>query len=205
MYTTEQVSQLHEKMTRERATLLDVACSLTPDQARRGNPDRMDGEEGWSPLQQLHHLWAAEMMYRQWALAAAEGRNPDFATMPYTEPAVDFDDVHNHSVDEVLAQLVAEREKTLEAIKDLSVDQYARTGRHPIWGDISVMQLLRSYYRHDRMHRMQIQGVEPDYQPSGRAANTNQKIVRRNLPSSAIRNMTFAEYTEAARRWDPNH
>jgi hypothetical protein len=34
-----------------------------------------------------------------------------------------------------------------------------------MFGSLTVMQWLRSYYRHDRMHYDQVRGVEPEYKP----------------------------------------
>jgi hypothetical protein len=34
-----------------------------------------------------------------------------------------------------------------------------------MFGSLTVMQWLRSYYRHDRMHRDQMAGREPEYKP----------------------------------------
>ena len=47
----------------------------------------------------------------------------------------------------------------------LAPGQFERTASQPMFGRLTVMQWLRSYYRHDRMHRDQMAGREPEYRP----------------------------------------
>ena len=59
-----------------------------------------------------------------------------------------------------------ERGITLELIAGLTLDQFELlSGSHPSFNELTVMQWLRSYYRHDRQHIAQIKGVPSDYVP----------------------------------------
>ena len=53
----------------------------------------------------------------------------------------------------------------VELARGLGPEQFDRTARQQTFGELSVLQWLRSYYRHDRMHHAQILGEESDYQP----------------------------------------
>ena len=44
-------------------------------------------------------------------------------------------------------------------------DQFENTAANRIFGALTIMQWLRSYYRHDRMHCDQITGRDPEYKP----------------------------------------
>ena len=47
----------------------------------------------------------------------------------------------------------------------MAPEQFEHAASQPMFGRLTVMQWLRSYYRHDRMHRDQIGGREPEYKP----------------------------------------
>ena len=44
-------------------------------------------------------------------------------------------------------------------------EDFDRTASQRMFGTLTVMQWLRSYYRHDRMHFDQVRGEEPEYKP----------------------------------------
>jgi hypothetical protein len=50
-------------------------------------------------------------------------------------------------------------------MRGITPEQYERKGHNRLFGSLTVMQWLRSYYRHDRMHIDQISGREPEYRP----------------------------------------
>ena len=58
-----------------------------------------------------------------------------------------------------------EREATLRLLDGITPEMYDRTASNRLFGSLTVMQWLRSYYRHDRMHVDQISGREPEYRP----------------------------------------
>ena len=79
--------------------------------------------------------------------------------------AIPLDEASTHGVPEFVAALREERAGTLALIESLPLPAFARTARSPIFGELTVMQWLRSFYRHDRQHSAQIQGRESDYRP----------------------------------------
>ena len=80
-------------------------------------------------------------------------------------PAIQLTEAGRHTVPELTGQLRAERATTLRLIESLTPEQFERTASQPMFGRLTVMQWLRSYYRHDRMHYDQVRGVEPEYKP----------------------------------------
>jgi hypothetical protein len=59
----------------------------------------------------------------------------------------------------------SQREKTLAMIDAMTAEDFDRRASQRMFGELSVLQWLRSYYRHDRMHYDQVQGIASDYKP----------------------------------------
>jgi len=164
MATRDAIEELMEKMREQREALLAEAEALTEEQARRAPADAT-GEAQWSPKQQLAHLAEMETSYRAWVEAALAEDDPDVSGVRGERPAIPLTEAQVHSVNELTAQLRRERETTLALMASMAPEQFERTASQPMFGRLTVMQWLRSYYRHDRMHRDQMAGREPTYRP----------------------------------------
>jgi len=164
MATTEQIRELVEKMAAEREALLSEAEALSDSEASR-TPSDAEGEAGWTAKQQLAHLAEMETGYRAWVEHALAEESPDVSNVRGDRVAIPLTGAQQHSVPELAAQLRAEREKTLALIESMAPAQFDRTASHAMFGSLTAMQWLRSYYRHDRMHRDQIAGRQPEYRP----------------------------------------
>jgi hypothetical protein len=160
----EAISELTRKMGEERDALLAQAEAMTDEQASFAPPDAA-GEAGWSAKEQLAHLAEMETAYRAWVERALEEDDPDVSRVRGTPPAIRLEDAARHTVPELAAQLRAERATTLRLIGSMTPEQFERTASQPMFGRLTVMQWLRSYYRHDRMHRDQMAGRDPQYKP----------------------------------------
>ena len=68
-------------------------------------------------------------------------------------------------VADLLRELSSARSDTLAAIDGLTGDDLKRSGKHLLFGEMSVLQMLRSLYRHDRMHMDQMAGREVSFTP----------------------------------------
>ncbi len=164
MATAEAISELLDKMTAERDSLLAEAELLSAEAASYAPPDG-EGEAGWSPKQQLAHLAEMETAYRAWVEKALEADDPDVSDVRPERPQIRLDDAAARSVEELTAQLRSQRAITLTLIQSMTPQQFDRTASQPMFGRLTVMQWLRSYYRHDRMHRDQMAGRDPAYKP----------------------------------------
>jgi hypothetical protein len=58
-----------------------------------------------------------------------------------------------------------QRENTMAVMERMRPEDYDRKATSAIFGTLTVLQWLRSYYRHDRMHYDQVRGEEPSYKP----------------------------------------
>lgn len=166
MATDEAIRELHAKMAEERAALLRLVEGMTEEAAEQRPPDDLHGEEGWSVKEQLSHLAEMETSYRAWVQRAVAEDNPDLSVGTVRDPvAYPLEVAEQHTVAEHRAELEAQRARTLEVMAGLTPADYDRTARSAGFGKLTVLQYLRSYYRHDRMHEAQIQRRKSDYQP----------------------------------------
>ena len=165
MATPEQVEELLTKMREQRAELLAAARSLSAEDALRVPVDA-EGEEQWTALEQLAHLWEMERSYDSWVKLALREENPSISGA-LTEPVdIPVEEANNHTVAELVRFLEIERAYTHGLIDALRLEDFDRTATSPVFGTLTVLQWLRSFYRHDRQHAAQILGRRSDYQPN---------------------------------------
>ncbi len=154
------IRDLFEKMEYERGRLLALLESLSEEQA---NTPAIPGE--WTPKEQMAHLCEMEAAYRAWVERALEEDNPSVDGVRGEPVAVPLERANQASKHELLAEMRRQREKTLALMRRLRPEDYDRTATSSMFGTLTVLQWLRSYYRHDRMHYDQVRGQEPTYRP----------------------------------------
>lgn len=177
-YNQSDIDDLLAKMALERGKLIAAAEALTNDDANRVPVDAV-GEEQWTAKEQLSHLWEMERSYIAWCHAALEQDGADVAGVRGAAVAIPIEDAPQHSVRELLDELIRERAQTEEFIRSLTLDQFHRTASTPAFGKLTVMQWLRSFYRHDRQHGAQIEGRQSDYKPNFQSGfEPNQRTMR---------------------------
>jgi hypothetical protein len=164
MATQEQVDELFAKMAEERGRLLALVATLSEKDAEWA-PAGAQGEAEWSAKEQLAHLAAMETSYRAWVERALAEDEPDVTGVAGDAPAIALEEANKHSVAELVAELKAQREKTLALMRSMTPEQFDRRASNRLFGSLTALQWLRSYYRHDRMHVDQISGREPEYRP----------------------------------------
>jgi len=180
MATREQVDELKAKMAEQRAELFVAARSLSREDSLRVPVDA-EGEEQWTALEQLAHLWEMERSYDSWVLRALHEENPELAGSLSVPVEIPIEKANGHTMEEMVDFLVRERTYTLGIIDAIRLDDFERTAVSPIFGQLTVMQWLRSFYRHDRQHAAQIQGRKSDYQPNFKTKEPNQRKARIEL------------------------
>ena len=177
MATREQIDELRAKMAEERAGLVAAARSLSRDDAL-GVPVDATGEEQWTALEQLAHLWEMERNYDAWVRAALARENPDLGGVVGEPVAIPIEDANEHTMVELLRALEVERAYTCGLIDGIALEGFDRTATSPAFGTLTVLQWLRSFYRHDRQHAAQMEGRRSDYQPKFVGAEPNQRRAR---------------------------
>ncbi len=164
MASADSIRELLDKMAEQRVALLAEAEALSDARASLQAPDA-EGEGQWSVKQQLAHLAEMETSYRAWVQRALEEDGADVSRVRGEDPAIPLPDAQDHAVPALTAQLREQRARTVALIESLTPEQFDRTASQPMFGTLTVLQWLRSYYRHDRMHRDQIAGRKPEYKP----------------------------------------
>jgi hypothetical protein len=158
------IRELLQKMTEERDSLLAQLDALSEHDASFAPADP-SGEGQWSAKEQCAHLAEMETAYRAWVERALAEDNPDVSRERGGPVAIPLEDAPAHTMAALTGQLRRERAQTLALIARLRPEQYERTATQSMFGTLTVLQWLRSYYRHDRMHQAQVAGREPDYKP----------------------------------------
>ena len=156
-----QIDELKAKMREERDRLLAALDAMSEEEAERSTT----GEGEWSAKQQMSHLCEMESAYRAWVQKALEEDGVSVDGVFGDPPAIPLEKAHEHSASEHLAEMRRQRELTQQMIESMSPGDFDRRASNKIFGSLTVMQWLRSYYRHDRMHSDQISGAEPTYKP----------------------------------------
>ena len=173
--TAEEITALTEKMHSERAALVALLSGMSDREAEVRPPDK-DGEEGWSVKEQLAHLGEMEATYRAWVRRALTEDRPTLSEgIARNAGPTALERANEPTLAELTAELERQREQTLELIAGIAPGDYERTAISPIFGELTVMQWVRSYYRHDRMHQAQISGEESDFQPRFRNGEPDQR------------------------------
>jgi len=155
-----QIDELTQKMTAERAALLAALESLSEDEA---SSSPKDGE--WTTKQQMSHLCDMESAYRAWVERALEEDGANVEGVRGKKVAIPLEDAAARTVSEHTAEMRRQREQTMALIASIPAEGFERRASNPLFGSLTVMQWLRSYYRHDRMHVDQVSGREPEYKP----------------------------------------
>lgn len=177
MATAEQVEELLLKMAEQRGRLIEQVLALSDEDASRMPVDKT-GEEQWTVKEQLAHLCEMELAYDAWVRAALAADNPNVGAGAWPRAEIPLEAANGHAVRDLAAVLEAERADTLALIEGISLDGFERPATHPMFGTLTVMQWLRSFYRHDRMHMDQIAGRDPEYKPKFTGTEPNQRAAR---------------------------
>ena len=113
----------------------------------------------------MSHLCEMESAYRAWVERALEEDGANVDGIRGERVAIPLEDAGDHTVSEHTAEMRRQREKTMALIASITPADFDRRATNSLFGSLTVMQWLRSYYRHDRMHVDQVSGREPEYKP----------------------------------------
>jgi len=155
-----QIEELWRKMEEERGRLLAILEAMSEEELESSPKP---GE--WTAKEQMAHLCEMEAAYRAWVEKALEEDNPNVDGIRGEPVAIPVERANQATKEELLAEMRRQRQKTLELMARLRPEDYDRKATNSLFGTLTVLQWLRSYYRHDRMHIDQIEGREPTYRP----------------------------------------
>ena len=153
-----ELEELLEKLESQRGQLVGQVQQMTEEEA-----GRRPSERAWSAKEQLLHLATFERLWLEWAMAVRDEPGSEVGPPPPNPEA--YPEAQTRSLDDILGELASARSDTLAAIEGLTSEELKRRGRHLLFGEMNVLQMLRSLYRHDRMHMDQMGGREPSFRP----------------------------------------
>jgi uncharacterized damage-inducible protein DinB len=153
-----ELEELLGKIESQREQLVGQLRQMTEEEA-----GRRPSERDWSAKEQVAHLATYERLWLEWALAVRD--KPGSQVGPTEGNPEAYPEAQAGSLDDVLQGLAAARSDTLAAIEGLTTEELQRKGKNLLFGEMSVLQMLRTLYRHDRMHMDQIAGREPSFRP----------------------------------------
>jgi uncharacterized damage-inducible protein DinB len=152
-----ELEQLLEKLESHRGELVSQVEEMVDEDASRRS------EREWSAKEQLAHLAAFERLWLGWAMKVCEEPGSEVGPPPPNPPA--YAEAQARPLPDLLRELASARSDTLAAIERLTEDELKRSGKHMLFGEMNVLQMLRSLYRHDRMHMDQMAGRETSFTP----------------------------------------
>ena len=137
---------------RTRRRLFDAVTGLTEEQMRR----RPTSEE-WSVAEILAHLPVSERRIRLQASTVCQrpGSEVTFLSEPEREEAAAR--AMELPPPALIHDLVAARRETLQFLEGLAPSEFAKRGRHPQLGEMTVDLILGAISYHEREHAEQIE------------------------------------------------
>ena len=151
-----ELEDLLQKLESHREKLVSQVQEMSEEEA-----GRRPAEGEWSAKEQLVHLAAFERLWREWSMQVRDQPGCEVGPPPPNPPA--YPEAESRSVADLLQELASARGDTLAAIEGLTDDELKRRGKHVLFGEMSVLQMLRSLYRHDRMHMDQMAGRDASF------------------------------------------
>lgn len=110
---------------------------------------RFEGK--WSALENLAHLARYQEIFVERVEKILARENPAFSIYRAEEDP-EWDAWRALAYKEVLARMTASREKIVARLKSLSTDDYARTGIHPRFGEMTLALWLEFFLAHEGHH-----------------------------------------------------
>ena len=149
------LSKSIEILERTPLVLKTLLSNLSPEWTHEN-----EGGESWSPYEVIAHLIHCEktdwIVRTRVILSEKEDR--------VFEPFDRFAHLHiekDKSLEELLDEFQYVREKSLEALKSMQINEekLEKTGIHPAFGEVTLAQLLSCWTAHDLGHIVQITRV----------------------------------------------
>jgi hypothetical protein len=134
-----------------RRKLFEAITGLTEEQMRR----RADADE-WSVAEILAHLPASERRMRLQASTACGRAGSDISFLSDEEREEAAARGATLPLPAIIHDLIAARWETVKFLDGLSAGDFAKRGRHPQYGEMTVEAILGAISYHERQHIEQI-------------------------------------------------
>lgn len=111
----------------------------------------------WRVRDLLAHFVSAERIFEFYGrdiLSGGPGAPEDFVIDEYN--ATQVGGLRDISTDELIAQFVQARTKTVELVRGMTEPDLQRIGRHPWFGNVPLGNMIKLIYRHNMLHERDI-------------------------------------------------
>jgi hypothetical protein len=121
-----------------------ICAGESEAQARRGP---------WPMREIVAHLIGAECLMAGRAVRVLEEDDPELVSVSWTDTVAN----DQSSIDDLVARLRDQRQRTLTRFGSLTPEQWQRAGHHPEWGRLTIHRLLSQLARHERGHLAELE------------------------------------------------
>lgn len=125
----------------------------------------------WTIKDLLAHQVSAEREFQRYGrdiLAGGTGAPEDFSINDFNNAAVVS--MADRTAADLLAALSAVRQATIELVATIEDADFARQGRHPFFGLISIEDMFKLIYRHNMMHTRDLRRTLDNLNSGGTSA-----------------------------------
>ena len=139
-------SSISTRLQYQHKTLVDMIDGLTEEQARR---QVMTGK--WSIFENIVHLQTYQHTFIKRIQQILTGENPSFPR--YTAEADPlFLDNCEKSIREIMHDMLTTRKEMAGELLTFRDDDYKKTGSHPLFGEMNILQWLNFFLLHEAHH-----------------------------------------------------
>ena len=150
MTTQDERDLIRKRLRDEGDKLIKTFESLSP--AQRSMTLYADGMN-WTLQDLVAHLGSAErafLYYGRDILNGGEGAPEGFDINAFNNGEVGS--LRDHTYEHLLDDLRAVRRETIDMVGRIADEDFARTGRHPFFGQMTIEEMFKLIYRHNMMH-----------------------------------------------------
>lgn len=117
----------------------------------------------WSALEVVGHLGDVEERWDERLTEMLQQDHPSFA--PFDPDAIAVERDHQHQqLDALLTRFASRRAAFVARLRGLSAAELARTGMHPVRGNVAASGIAPILAGHDQIHRTQIENNMQAYE-----------------------------------------
>ena len=139
-------SSITTRLEYQHKSLMDLIEGLSDEQIRR---QVIVGK--WSVFENIVHLATYQHAFMQRVRQMLHEQNPQFGRYTAESDPLFYDNC-TKSTREIMQDLIALRRELIGKILSLKEDDVQRTGGHPVFGIMNIMQWLNFFLLHEAHH-----------------------------------------------------
>jgi uncharacterized damage-inducible protein DinB len=139
-------SSISTRLEYQHKSLLDLIEGLNDEQVRR---QIIPGK--WSIFENIVHLATYQHVFLQRIEDIVKNENPSYERYTAESDPL-FHDNCTKSTHEIIHELITARRMMVARIFSLQADQLKRTGKHPTFGNMTVVQWIQFFVLHEAHH-----------------------------------------------------